>query len=79
MSRRSTPERLDAARRAATLNRLIGDGELPARAEASLVAWEHQAAVEGVDRYGDFWQAGYRWIISRAISRTERRVHQESL
>jgi hypothetical protein len=33
MSRRSTPERLDEARRAGTLNRHIGEGELPERAE----------------------------------------------
>jgi hypothetical protein len=44
MSRRSPPERLDAARRAATLARLIGDGELPGPAEAALVAWERQSA-----------------------------------
>jgi hypothetical protein len=29
------------------------------------VAWERQAASEGVDRYSDFWQAGYRWITAQ--------------
>ena len=42
MSRRSTPERLDAARRAAALARLISDGELPERAEAALARWERR-------------------------------------
>jgi len=41
--RRSTPERLDAARRAAALASLISDGELPDEAEAALPAWDRQA------------------------------------
>jgi hypothetical protein len=65
MSRRSTPERLHEARRAGTLNRLIGEGELPDRAEALLVAWERQATAEGLPRDGEFWKAGYRWIAER--------------
>jgi hypothetical protein len=69
MARRSTPERLDEARRAGTLTRLIGEGELPERAEALLVAWEAQAASEGRERDGAYWQAGYRWI---AIRRAEK-------
>jgi hypothetical protein len=62
MSRRSTPERLHAARRAAALARLISDGELPERADAALAAWEAQAAVDGRERDGGYWEAGYRWI-----------------
>jgi hypothetical protein len=62
MSRRSTPEHLDEARRAATLRRLIGEGELQERAESLLVTWETQAASEGRERDGAYWQAGYRWI-----------------
>jgi hypothetical protein len=67
MSGRPVAERLYIASGTATLNRLIGEGELPERAEALLVAWERQAASEGVDRYGDFWQAGYRWILAECI------------
>jgi hypothetical protein len=62
MSRRSTPERLDAARRAAALARLISDGELPEEAEAALRAWDHQAAQDGRERDGSYWEAAYRWI-----------------
>jgi len=47
MSRRADPERIDAARRAAAFARLIGEGELPERAEARIVAWERAAAAEG--------------------------------
>jgi hypothetical protein len=65
MSRRSTPERLDEARRAGTLNRLIGEGELPGRAEALLVEWERIATAAGRPPDGDFWDAGYCWIRER--------------
>jgi hypothetical protein len=51
MARRSTPERLDQARRAATVARLIGKGELPERAEALVVAWETQAAPNDASWY----------------------------
>ena len=43
MSRRSTPERIDEARRAATRQRLIGQGVTEATADASIAAWEAQA------------------------------------
>ena len=68
MSRRSTPERIDAAWREGTKQRLIGDGELPDRAEALLVAWERQATSDGLPRDGEFWAAGYRWIAERRPS-----------
>jgi hypothetical protein len=63
MSRRSTPERLDAARRAATLARLIADGELPDRAEGWIARWESTADAEGRRRDGGYWDAGYLWIV----------------
>jgi hypothetical protein len=46
MSHRSTPERIDAARRAATRNRLIGEGMPPERADDWIARWEAQAARE---------------------------------
>ena len=53
MSRRSTPSRLYAAHRAATIARLIGDlRELPERAEARVAAYEVQTARDGRPRDG---------------------------
>lgn len=66
MSRRSTPARLSDARRAATVNRLIGEGELPERAEAKAAAWEAQTASDGRPRDGAYWDDGYRWIVDQA-------------
>ena len=61
MSRRSTPERLDAARRDSA-GSPISNGEMTDRAEAALSAWERQAIAIGRARDGGFWEAGYRWI-----------------
>lgn len=70
MSRRSTPARLYNAHRTATINRLIGEGELPARAEARVAAWEARTAPDGRPRDGAYWDAAYRWITrSEAASR----------
>jgi hypothetical protein len=67
MSRRSTPERLHEARRAATIERLVGDGELRERAERLVALWEAQADVDGVERDCRYWEAGWTWIsIQRA-------------
>ena len=73
MSRRSTPERLDAARRAAALARLVSDGELPERAEAALARWESQATKDGRVRDGGYWEAGYRWIAAQRNGPRRRR------
>jgi hypothetical protein len=62
VSRRSTPERLDAARRAATLARLVGAGELPERAEAWLARWEAETDGDGIPRDGGYWDAAWNWI-----------------
>lgn len=42
MSRRSTPDRLYVAKRAATLERLVSAGELRERAEGRLAAYERE-------------------------------------
>ena len=60
MSRRPAPARIEAAKRAATLQRLIGDGLLPERAAAELAAWV--AAQDGPERD---WEAGYRWVVEQ--------------
>ena len=62
MSRRSTPERLSYARRAATIARLISAGELPDRAEAKVAAWEARTAPDGRPRDGAYWDACWREI-----------------
>jgi hypothetical protein len=62
MARRSTPERLHHARREATVARLIGEGELPERAQALVVAWEAQAARDDDAADGRYWEAGWTWI-----------------
>ncbi len=58
MSRRSTPGRLHAARRAATVQRLIDMGELPDQAERMVAQWELQAAEDGLERDGRYCEAG---------------------
>jgi hypothetical protein len=70
MARRSTPERLHAARRAATVARLIGEGELPCRANELADLWVARAEAEGFERDGRFWDAGWQWIAARRSSRT---------
>ena len=62
MSRRSTPERLAQARRAATLARLVSSGLLPDRAGAALAAWEARAAHDDRTIVADDWDAAYREI-----------------
>jgi hypothetical protein len=65
MSRRSTPERLHAARHEATRQRLIGEGEAPDQAERLVAQWELQAARDGLERDGRYWEAGWAWMLSQ--------------
>ena len=63
MSRGSTPERIDEARRAATRNRLIGAGATEETADAWIAAWETQAAHDGLERGSASWgEADWGWI-----------------
>ena len=71
MSRRSTPERLHEARRAATIERLVGDGELRERAERLVALWEAQADVDGVERDSRNWEAGWTWISIQRAGRAD--------
>jgi hypothetical protein len=70
MSRRSTPERIDHARRAATRNRLIGERVTEETADAWIAAWEAQAVQNGLARGSAYWQRGWEWIFAQR----ERRV-----
>ena len=63
MSRRSTPERLHAARRAR--QRLISEGEPPDQAERLVAQWELQAAQDGLERDGRYWDAGWAWMLAQ--------------
>jgi hypothetical protein len=69
MSRRSTPERLDAAHRAGTQRRLTLEGVSEATADAWIAAWEAQAARDGLQRGAAYWDAAWTWI---AAERTRR-------
>jgi hypothetical protein len=41
---------------------VIGDGVSPETADAWIVAWEAQAAQNGLERGFAYWQAGWDWI-----------------
>jgi hypothetical protein len=72
MSRRSTPERLHEARRAANLQRLIGERELPDRSETLVAAWMEKADAEGLVRDGRYWDRGWDWIAPQRNSSASR-------
>jgi hypothetical protein len=66
MSRRSTPERLDAARHAATRNRLIGEARMSEdRADEWLARWAAQASQEARERDAAYWDAAFEWIVGQ--------------
>ena len=65
MSRRSTPERIDQAHRAATRARLIGERVAPETADAWIAAWEATAAEDGLERGSAYWEAGWAWIAAQ--------------
>jgi hypothetical protein len=72
MARRSTPERIDQAREAATRNRLIGDGVTPSTADAWLAAWAEQAGRDGLERGERYWTAGWEWMAEQRRARVRR-------
>ena len=59
MARRSSPIRIDAARRAAAVARLVSAGELPDRAEALVARWE--ATIDGALGRAD-WERLDAWL-----------------
>ena len=64
--RKSDPERIYIARRAAILSRLAGAGVSPERAEARVVAWEAHASARGLDRLAAaFWDGALEWMAQR--------------
>jgi hypothetical protein len=69
VSRRSTPERLDAAWHAGVRNRLIGEGMTAATADAWIAAWEAKAAEDGLERGSAYWDVGWAWIAAQRKTR----------
>jgi hypothetical protein len=65
MSRRADPERIHEARRAATVERLVGEGEIRSRAEGLVARWEAMAATEGRPHDRAYWEAFEAWRTSR--------------
>ena len=59
MTRRPDPLRIDAARRAAAVARLVSAGELPDRATAWVARWE--ATIDGARERAD-WEAFEAWL-----------------
>ena len=72
MSRRSTPERIDAAREAATRQRLIGIGMTPETADAWIARWHQRAAEDGLERSSAYWTACWEWIEAERVKRVRR-------
>ena len=63
-------ERIDQARRDAIRNRLIGNTGLDRDvAERWCDAWETEAALRGLRRDGDYWEAGKLWIDAQCAAR----------
>jgi len=64
-------ERIHMARRTAIRNRLIGSGKDPAVAERWCDAWEAEAALRGLARSDDYWEAGKLWIDGQCAARKQ--------
>ncbi|HEX2754594.1 MAG TPA: hypothetical protein VHM48_03985 [Candidatus Limnocylindrales bacterium] len=62
MFRRADPLRIQAARRAAAIARLISAGELPDRAAVAVARWE--ATIDGPADRTD-WEAFEGWLAGR--------------
>jgi hypothetical protein len=64
MSRRSDPEKIYLARRAATFGNLTRSGAVDELgAEHRIAAWERSPQAQALDRFTQaFWDAADRWI-----------------
>ena len=70
MARRSTPERIHAARRAAVRNGLTDHGMPLATAEAWCDAWEAEADRQRLDRKSPvYWDGAPDWIAEQRQTR----------
>ena len=71
MTHDTSPNREHLARRRAIRDQLIGSGQDPKVAERWCDAWEAEAALRGLDRSGDYWDAGQRWIDGQCAARKQ--------
>lgn len=71
MTRRADPARIDDTRKAATRNRLIGDGVPEATADESIAAWHLHAAHDGLQRGSAYWEAAWKWIAEGRVRREQ--------
>lgn len=69
MARRSDPERIFEARRAAVRYGLMDTGMDDATADRWCDAWEIEAAGLGLPRDAAYWQAGKAWIAEERAAR----------
>jgi hypothetical protein len=70
MARRTDPERIHQARRAAVLKLLIQEDRLSVTvAEAWIREWEAEARRLGVEPSSEYWTFGLEWI-NRQLERT---------
>jgi hypothetical protein len=65
MSRRADPSRIEAARRVATIARLISDGQPAATAAALVAEWEQAHARTGNAPDRAAWEGFDRWLADR--------------
>ena len=68
MSSRADLERIHAARRAATVERLVREGRPRDRVETLVARWEAMAAADGRPHDRAFWEAFEAWRTSRRNS-----------
>ncbi len=71
MTDRTSPEHDHLTRRKAIRDQLIGSGQDPKVAERWCDAWEAEAALRGLERSGDYWDAGKRWIDAQCAVRRQ--------
>ena len=65
MSRRSTPKRLEQARRSATLARIVSAGMLPDRAATALAQWEARTTQDAGTIGADDWDTAFHEIVGQ--------------
>jgi hypothetical protein len=69
VARRSDPERIFQAWRAAIRNTLMQSGIDEATANRWCDAWEIEAAGRGLPRDGKYWTLGGQWIAAERATR----------
>ena len=62
-------DRIHQARRVAIRNRLLGGAMDLDVAERWCDAWEAEAALQGIERGRDYWEAGKLWIDTQCAAR----------